>query len=210
MYVLIELIHRHSRGLKQLDARVTQPTVITLVTLQVTLLYVPPGLRKHTRGLRRSAARCVSVTPSHWSRTDRTARQTASAWLHSSTSGLPTSSKPQQPRWTKLQLTATVRCRTGLSADSWHRFVNQSITICQSLYRDTQPIYHDLSITVSWYPQHLNHFDRVLNIICSAILLSYWFPSSSWSCQCPCGCGTVVKRHITSSVKQHVFRVIWS
>ena len=26
-----------------------------------------------------------------------------------------------------------------------------------------------------------------------------WFPSSSWSCQCPCGCGTVVKRYITSS-----------
>ena len=22
------------------------------------------------------------------------------------------------------------------------------------------------------------------------------FPSSSWSCQCPCGCGTVVKRYI--------------
>ena len=22
------------------------------------------------------------------------------------------------------------------------------------------------------------------------------FPSSSWICQCPCGCGTVVKRHI--------------
>ena len=24
-----------------------------------------------------------------------------------------------------------------------------------------------------------------------------WFPSSSWSCQCPCGCGTVVKRYIS-------------
>ena len=23
-----------------------------------------------------------------------------------------------------------------------------------------------------------------------------WFPSSSWSCQCPCGFGTVVKRYI--------------
>ena len=28
------------------------------------------------------------------------------------------------------------------------------------------------------------------------ILITHWFPSSSWSCQCPCGCGTVVKRCI--------------
>ena len=32
--------------------------------------------------------------------------------------------------------------------------------------------------------------------MCFLDFLIYWFPSSSWSCQCPCGCGTVVKRYI--------------
>ena len=44
---------------------------------------------------------------------------------------------------------------------------------------------------------------------CSDVLLVFvwripprttWFPSSCWSCQCPCGCGTVVKRYIIPSV----------
>ena len=47
-------------------------------------------------------------------------------------------------------------------------------------------------------------------------LCAWWFPSSSWSCQCPCGCGNVVKRHITSmystdeSTTQRLKFVLWT
>ena len=35
-----------------------------------------------------------------------------------------------------------------------------------------------------------------LQFIFLADLYTHRFPCSSWSCQCPCGCGTVVKRYI--------------
>ena len=46
-----------------------------------------------------------------------------------------------------------------------------------------------LGWTVSEYP-------KLFVLLRGCISICFRFPGSSWSCQCPCGCDTVVKRYI--------------
>ena len=50
---------------------------------------------------------------------------------------------------------------------------------------------HCISVFCGQYTDEVSR-----KIIYLYVQMSFWFPRSSWSCQCPCGCGTVVKLYI--------------
>ena len=70
-----------------------------------------------------------------------------------------------------------------------------------------------------WHPLCCNTYTYIhgTNFLTHLIPLS-WFPSSSWSCRCPCGCGSVVKRYILQAGSgsgwanddRPIYRQIWT